>query len=90
MEKRSRSLGRTPSHLMSGVVRLDASYDMFMLPCARHARTCIAERAWGMHRASAHMAWTHSVRSHAPPARSACMHALETSFGQNGLAAGKM
>ena len=26
----SRSLGRTPSHLMSGVVRLIASYDIFL------------------------------------------------------------
>ena len=32
MLKRSRSDGRTPSHLMSGVVRLLLSYDMFMLP----------------------------------------------------------
>lgn len=28
----SRSDGRTPSHLMSGVVRLDESYDMFIEP----------------------------------------------------------
>lgn len=32
MLKRSRSDGRTPSHLMSGVVRLELSYDMFMDP----------------------------------------------------------
>jgi hypothetical protein len=32
MENLSRSDGRTPSHLMSGVVRLLLSYDMFMLP----------------------------------------------------------
>lgn len=32
MLKRLRSDGRTPSHLMSGVVRLALSYDMFILP----------------------------------------------------------
>ena len=32
MLKRSRSLGRTPNHFMSGVVRLLLSYDMFIDP----------------------------------------------------------
>ena len=34
MLKRLRSEGLTPSHLMSGVVRLLLSYDMFMLPAS--------------------------------------------------------
>lgn len=37
MLKRSRSEGRTPSHLMSGVVRLLLSYDMFIDPYPRPA-----------------------------------------------------
>lgn len=32
MLKRSKSEGRTPNHLMSGVVRLLLSYDMFIEP----------------------------------------------------------
>lgn len=41
MLNRSKSDGRTPSHLMSGVVRLLLSYDMFMEPaCPPNKSVC--------------------------------------------------
>ena len=38
---RSKSDGRTPSHLMSGVVRLLLSYDMFMEPACPPNKICV-------------------------------------------------
>ena len=39
----SRSEGRTPSHLMSGVVKLELSYDMFFEPLMYTERICAAK-----------------------------------------------
>ena len=39
------SSGRTPSHLMSGVVRLEESYDMFMEPAGNRLQEMFMEPA---------------------------------------------
>lgn len=41
MLNRSKSDGRTPSHLMSGVVRLLLSYDMFIEPACPPNKICV-------------------------------------------------
>lgn len=45
--KRSRSEGRTPSHFMSGVVRFELSYDMFILPATRMTSLLINNHNFG-------------------------------------------